>query len=166
MNNMGLSKHNSYKIGISKGKCHCVEVNGQKENGFVLPDVADNIPKLYVVKHDSEIYYVGITRQDIRKRLRTGFSAKGEHGYYGYKWKDLDQAGLLVWTFPHNRIESVEAIEAEVVFLIRQQTGHWPKYQMEIHFHHGASDEEKRVAESVLNVCLKEGGANAATSKF
>ena len=146
---MKVGKHNSYKISISGGKYQCIEVNGERGNGFIPTDVADNMPKLYVVKHNGEAYYVRITRQDIRKRLRYGFSAKGTHGYYGYKWKELDEAELMIWSFPNNPIEDVEAIEAELVYFIREKTGRWPKYQMEIHFH-GASELQMKAAKLIL----------------
>ena len=151
---MEATKHNSYKIRITDGKCHCTEANGERGKGFVPPDVADNLSKLYVVKHDSEVYYVGITRQDIRKRLRYGMSAKGEHGYSGYKWKHLKEVELLIWTFPRSQSEDVEAVEAELVYLIREKTGKWPQYQMEIHFHHGAAESEIQVARSILDGLL------------
>jgi hypothetical protein len=41
-------------------------------------------PKLYVVSVDEKPIYVGLTKQPIRKRLRLGWNAKGETGYYGY----------------------------------------------------------------------------------
>jgi len=150
---MEVGQYNSYKINISGGKYQCIEVNGELGNRFIPPDVADDMPKLYVVKHHCEVYYVGITRQDIRKRLNYGFSAKGAHGYYGYKWKELDEAELMVWSFPNNPIEVVEAIEAELVYFIREKTGRWPKYQMEIHFH-GASESQKKVAKLILQETL------------
>jgi hypothetical protein len=107
------------------------------------------------VKRGKEIYYVGITTQDIRKRLRQGFSAQGEHGYHGYKWKDQDAVEILIWSFPDSIQEYVEAIEAELVYFIREITGKWPKYQMEIHFH-GASEAERRTAESILSQCFNQ----------
>lgn len=152
---MEANTYNSYRIKISGSKFECIETNGEWGKGFLYPDVSDKLPKLYVVKHGQEFYYVGITRQDIRKRLRYGFSAKGEHGYYGYKWKEQDSAELLIWCFPDSTIEHVEAIEAELVYFIREKTGKWPQYQMEIHFH-GASEKEKHVAESILGRCLEE----------
>jgi len=151
---MEASTCNKYKIQISDNKFICIETNGERGKGFVYPDVSDNLPKLYVVKHGKVIYYVGITRQDIRKRLRQGFSAQGEHGYHGYKWKGQDTAELLIWSFPGSTQECVEAVEAELVYFIREKTGKWPKYQMEIHFH-GASESERQVAKSILDTCLK-----------
>jgi len=151
---MEVDSYNKYRIQIVDSKFKCIEANGEQDQGFLSPDVSDNLPKLYVVKHDKDIYYVGITRQDIRKRLRQGFSAQGEHGYHGYKWKNQNTAYLLIWSFPDSTQEHVEAIEAELVYFIREKTGKWPKYQMEIHFH-GASESERQIAESILSQCLK-----------
>jgi len=150
---MEASNCNKYKIKISNSKFECIEANGERGQGWLYPDMSDSLPKLYVVKHDKEICYVGITRQDIRKRLRYGFSATGKHGYYGYKWKDQDAAELLIWSFPGSTQEHVEAIEAELVYFVREKTGKWPKYQMEIHFH-GASERQKQLASSILHQLL------------
>lgn len=152
---MEANTYNKYKIRISDSKFVCIEANGQKGQGFVYPDVSDKLPKLYIIKRGKEIYYVGITTQDIRKRLRYGFSATGKHGYHGYKWKDQNTVEILIWCFPDSSPEHVEAIEAELVYFSREKTGKWPKYQMEIHFH-GASESERQVAGSILNQCLNQ----------
>lgn len=152
---MKTANHNKYRIKISKAKFECIEANGEQGRSFVSQDISDNLPKLYVVKHNKAIYYVGITRQDIRKRLRYGFLDTGNHGYHGYKWKDQDEVELLVWCFPGSTVAHVEAIEAELVYFIREKTGKWPKYQMEIHFH-GASESEMEAARSILSKCLNE----------
>ena len=89
-------------------------------------------------------------------RLRTGFIDEGHYGYHGYKWKDkLKQAELLIWTFPGIAKDSIETIEAELVYNIREKTGNWPKYQIEIHFHK-ASKSEMHVARSILGICLNK----------
>jgi predicted GIY-YIG superfamily endonuclease len=147
------NNYNKYRIIISEGKYRCVEANGESSDIFLSPDATGKLPKLYVIRHVKEIVYVGITRQDVRMRLRMGFGAKGEHGYYGYKWKDLRDIELLVWTFPGHPDSHAEAIEAELVYYIREKTGHWPKYQIEIHFH-GASTEQRDNAKSILRQCL------------
>ncbi len=151
---MKADSFNKYRIKIADSKFRCIETNGEPAQQFLVPDVSDNLPKLYIVKHDKDIYYVGITRQDIRKRLRQGFSAQGEHGYHGYKWKDQDTVEILIWSFPDSTQEHVEAIEAELVYFIREKTGKWPKYQMEIHFHR-ASESEMQIAKSILSRCLE-----------
>lgn len=145
---------NSYEIQITDSKVRCIAANGEPGKGFLFPDVSDNLPKLYVVKNKRQIYYVGITIQDIRKRLRYGFSAKGEHGYYGYKWKGQETAEMLIWCFPDFVTEQVEAVEAELVYYVRKTTGKWPLFQMEIHFHR-PSEEERRIAKLILDQCLK-----------
>lgn len=152
---MEAPRFNNYEIQITDSKVRCIAANG-KPGGFLFPDVSDNLSKLYVVKNGRDIYYVGITITDIRKRLRGGFYAKGEHGYYGYKWKDQKTAEMLVWCFPEFVKEQVEAIEGELVYFIRKETGKWPKYQMEIHFHPGVTESERQIAESILGRCLEE----------
>ena len=145
---------NSYRIQIDDSRVRCISANRESGKGFLFPDISDNLPKLYVIKNGPQIHYVGLTIQDIRKRLRQGFTAKGEHGYYGYKWKGQETAEMLIWCFPHSTKEQVEAIEAELVYYVRKTTGNWPLFQMEIHFH-GASEEERRIAKVILGQCLK-----------
>lgn len=152
---MDLNRYNTYTIKIFDSKARCIAANGELGQVFLVPDISDQLHKLYVVKNNREIYYVGITIQDIRKRLRGGFYAKGEHGYYGYKWKNEETVEMLIWCFPDFVKEQVEAIEGELVYLIRNRTGNWPAYQMEIHFHPDATDEEQQIAESILTECLK-----------
>ena len=138
--NMEATTCNRYKIKIAGSEFQCIEANGEKGKGFIYPDSSNKLPKLYVVKNSHEIYYVGITTQKIRERLRQGFNAKGEHGYYGYKWKN--QSGKLVlsiWVLeniePDEAYRDLETIEAEIVFLCRLHSNQWPESQHEIHFH-------------------------------
>jgi hypothetical protein len=42
-----------------------------------------DVPKLYIASIKNKPVYVGMTKQSIRKRLRLGWSAKGESGYHG-----------------------------------------------------------------------------------
>lgn len=46
-----------------------------------------DLPKLYIASIDSKPVYVGITKQSVRNRLRLGWNAKGDSGYYGYAWR-------------------------------------------------------------------------------
>jgi len=148
-------QYNRYKIEIVNSACHCIEVNGQETSHFIAPDTKSGIQKPYIVKYDEDICYVGITSQPMSSRLRLGFKDEGHYGYHGYKWKEkLKEAELLVWHFPDQTNAYVEAIEAELVYYIREKTGKWPKYQMEIHFHR-ASEIEKSIAKSILDQCFK-----------
>jgi hypothetical protein len=148
-----LNSYNSYKLNKSLSGFLPVEVNGEKIEHFISPDTKP-VPKLYVVKNNRDICYVGITSQSISSRLRIGFIDNGHYGYHGYKWKDkIDQADLLIWAF--DKGINIEAIEAELVFFIREKTGKWPKYQMEIHFHHEVTEIERQIARSILSKCCE-----------
>jgi len=147
---------NRYEIKVSKTDYKCISVNGKPTGHFITPDTKAGKQKLYVLKNSKELYYVGATSLPMSARLRIGYRAKGEQGYHGYKWiGKISRAELLVWCFTKSRRSHVEAIEGELVYLIRNRTGKWPKYQMEIHFHSDASDKEKQVAETLVNICLE-----------
>lgn len=106
--------------------------------------------KLYVVSAGKEIWYVGEAHCSMQQRMQRGFAAyrhtkkegKKRGGYGGYKWIEefakRKAASVQVFVFDKkyddNR-DAIEAIEAELVFLIRSRRGAWPKYQNKIHFH-------------------------------
>ena len=120
------------------------------------------IPKLYVVAVQGRVVYVGVTRQAMDSRLRYGFAAKGRGGYYGYAWRNKHtRVTLYVWTARKETHSSIlETIEAEVVYLVRRETGTWPDCQTEIHFH-PASNEHKNAAVAVLKA-ITPGSKNPA----
>ena len=152
---MKTDNYNRYQMKLSKSDYKCLTVNGETISHFIAPDTKTGTQKLYVLKNDNEIFYVGITSGPMSSRLRSGFRARGEHGYHGYKWiGKITRADLLIWCFSDKKQSFTEAVEAELVYLIRNYTGKWPKYQMEIHFH-GASKSEMQIAESILSICLE-----------
>ncbi len=112
---------------------------------------AQKVAKLYVISRDNWPIYVGVTVQKMGTRLRLGFTAKGESGYHGYAWRKLFKDAMLdVWcpsppTGPLTPRDA-ETIEAEIVFLVRQ-TGQWPLFQTEIHFHESNADHRRIAAE-------------------
>lgn len=92
-----------------------------------------------MVSVDDKPIYVGITKQPIRNRLRLGWAAKGDSGYYGYAWRHkLTAAHLDLWCHinPSSGTEclDIETVETELVYLVRK-SGQWPRFQTEIHFH-------------------------------
>ncbi|MFA5146811.1 MAG: hypothetical protein WC515_05540 [Candidatus Omnitrophota bacterium] len=126
-----------------------------KTETFLRPVTSKSLPKIYIIKNRGEIIYIGIASQSIANRLRYGFSAKGRGGYHGYRWRDLvDKIDLLVWCFPGQSMHYVESIEAEIVFALRRDTGKWPAFQTEIHFHN-VTDEEKKLASSIYSEASK-----------
>lgn len=115
-------------------------------------------PKLYIASVDDKPFYVGITKQSLRNRLRLGWRAKGEGGYYGYAWRHhLTKAFLDVWCHDDapadQQMLDIETVEAEVVFLIRC-AGQWPLYQTEIHFHRSGSTHRETAAAVVARYAL------------
>src|SRR5688572_29576493 len=77
---------NSFKVAFPKG------------HRTFRGDATSALPKLYVIRADGSPVYVGITLQTLQKRLRLGWSATGESGYHGYRWRRyLTEATLVVW---------------------------------------------------------------------
>jgi len=118
--------------------------------------------KIYIVSLEGVIVYVGKTKQTIGDKFRQSIltyqnvqkGKKKVSGYSGYKWvrEYLDKGVVLdlsVFLLPGKTNEETEAIEAEVVYLVREKTGRWPEYQNEIHFRN--NEEAKRVAEGIYN---------------
>jgi len=94
--------------------------------------------KLYTVSRCGALLYVGVTSQSMSVRLRYGLTADGQNGYHGYSWgKKNHLVQLQLWYLDGGASANLvlETIEAEVVFLYRQESGQWPEDQTEIHFH-------------------------------
>ena len=130
-------------------------------------------PKLYIISDGEKPFYVGATKSPIGIRLSSGFRADGRNGYSGYLWRHyMRRAALDIWLLEleeedFNAMESdpsarrnegdrkklknilSETVEAEVVSLIRQTWGQWPKYQSEIHFHQSLSTHIE-IAKTIL----------------
>jgi len=123
--------------------------------------------KLYIVYHGNEILYVGEAHTSIKTRFQRGCTAfnhytiigKARGGYKGYKWLDKinnSQRNLTVSviTFPQEYDDKenrkfIEAIEGELVYLVRNKFGYWPKFQNEIHFSN--YDGAKEIAGVILD---------------
>ena len=146
---MEVNKYNHYRVNLKDRRIASIEINGQKVKSFVQPDNHSELPKLYIIKSGSEMVYIGATTQNIRTRLWQGLNAQGEHGYYGYMWKDQSEVDILVWSFSGEDKRYVETLEGELVFLYRKHTGKWPMDQMEIHFHNVKKDEVE-LAEAIF----------------
>lgn len=113
----------------------------------------NKLPKLYIVSIGGEPVYVGITKRSISGRLRGGWNATGETGYYGYRWRHGNESAVLsVWCHmdaPDRNERDIETVEAEVVFLIRS-AGQWPEHQTEIHFH-PSTDVHRKIAAGIMS---------------
>lgn len=125
-----------------------VQENARIDN-FMRP-LTGNQFKIYVITEKKEFLYVGTTKSSIRNRLRYGLTADGRNGYHGYKWKTLLKARLFVWCFNDFDKEKIENVEAELVYIIRKQTGKWPTKQNEIHFNNSFAPKGQLIAENLF----------------
>jgi hypothetical protein len=142
----------TYKLRFdAKGYTVACQKGSAKFSGLAC----SKLPKLYVISAKGSILYVGITRQRMSARLRLGFSAAGQTGYYGYAWRHkFTEAMLRIWAHEdapsEDPVRDIETVEAEVVFLARKISGAWPLGQTEIHFH-PSTDVHREVATTIWN---------------
>jgi len=142
---------NSYRLELGEGRI--IAINGQEDGRFKQSDGKEGIRKIYVVKSGAEVIYIGSTKQNFRTRLQQGLKPKEKHNY-PYKWGALREVEIMIWCFPDQNEETenlVEAVEAELVYLIRKFKCRWPRYQMEIHFHSNISTDEKKTARKIFD---------------
>ena len=149
---MKLTGPDKYRLSITKLTAYTVS-NAAGGNTF-KGRAASKVPKLYVVSNNGIPVYVGITKQSMCNRLRMGFQASGESGYHGYAWRrHLKSVDLDIWYDEDDverKMKDVEAVEAELVYLIRKNLDQWPKYQTEIHFHQSTPAHRKQ-AKAIFN---------------
>jgi hypothetical protein len=149
---MRISGPDRYKLSFTS---ESFKVLCQKGTAKFSGIATSKMPKLYIVSVDEKPIYVGVTKQSLRNRLRFGWNADGESGYYGYAWRHhLTEANIDVWCHEdapdNNPSLDIETIEAEVVFLIRS-AGQWPLHQTEIHFH-PSTPAHRSIAASVIGL--------------
>jgi hypothetical protein len=126
---------------------------------------------IYLVKNQDDFLYVGEAKSCLKTRLSRGFYSyrhykrtnKKRGGYGGYKWIDLfdkdnqevsfvnklDIVAILFDTSFNETRHKIEAIEGELVYIIKKKTGKWPLYQNEIHFNNRYKDAEN-IAEKIF----------------
>lgn len=126
---------------------------------------------IYVVRSADVFLYVGEAKSSLKTRLQRGFISYRHYqrakvargGYKGYKWIELfarvekSQFSVDAFIFskeysPAGQRKVIEAIEGELVYLIRNRTGKWPQYQNEIHFNNkeGAEDAAKAILSAII----------------
>ena len=147
---MKIKSRTRYKLILAgKGSYTVTHPNGSEN--FVAPDTKKHT-KLYLVGIKSSLHYVGMTEQAMSARLNSGLKATGERGYYGYQWKNKTKSEItldvICWEGKGDLKKSVEAIEAEIAYLCRKNTGMWPLSQTEIHFR-PPTDKHKELAKKI-----------------
>ncbi len=81
---MKITGPDKYKLICSSNS---FEVRSPSNTNKFSGRATTSIPKIYIIVNKGKPIYVGSTVQSIRKRLREGYKATGEHGYSGYPWK-------------------------------------------------------------------------------
>jgi len=116
--------------------------------------------KIYLISSRRKILYVGEADTSMKTRLQRGCiyynyfirNKKARNGYQGYKWLNKNNnperlltVNVAIFEPEHDPKENrniIEAIEGELVYLIRQNTGEWPYFQQEIHFSNAPGAKE------------------------
>jgi hypothetical protein len=126
--------------------------------------------KIYVVSESKNIIYIGMTMQRISERFAQSFRAYNTKfktgkcvpgGDSGYKWISKHKgkkSNLDLDIFSFSQIDDrkfIEAIEAEMAFVVRQDTGKWPECQNEIHFNNDYGNANK-IAYGILEFIKTE----------
>ena len=133
-----------------------------QESKFKTPVTKKKTPKIYILTYKEQIVYIGYASQSMGNRMGHGIRSNGKNGYHGYKWKQVSELELSVFVFNQELkgnkhdddkpyIEFAEAVEAELVYLVRQNTGKWPEFQNEIHFNNKQQVEAQRIAEEMYD---------------
>lgn len=158
-------KFEKYKLNIEdkEENTSFVKLKLLEGNGIALTD--EERRKVYIVHSDKEVLYVGEAHTSMKMRMQRGYTAfnylqknnKRRNGYGGYKWLDRTENTertliLSVAIFGEEfdgdeKRKIIEAIEGELVYLVRNKTEQWPKFQNEIHFHN--DDHAKKTAENI-----------------
>ncbi|WP_167483169.1 GIY-YIG nuclease family protein [Leptospira selangorensis] len=121
---------------------------------FEEPLNTTGVYKIYILRKNNRILYVGQTKRQLRSRLNYGLAAEGKNGYHGYKWKTEEVAEIIVFYFMDRKYdqELIETIEGEIVYLVRKKTGHWPIFQNEIHFHNVKDKSAFQIANEIYSI--------------
>ncbi len=127
--------------------------------------------KIYIISSKKAVLYVGEANTSMKTRFQRGCTSynyfintkKTRSGYKGYKWLDRKAnpnriLNVSVAVFeskfdPKEKRDDIETIEGELVYLIREKTGLWPKFQNEIHFHNDKN--AKKIAESIFKTIMR-----------
>lgn len=154
---MRLDGPDEYQVTIQDRTAKVTSMDGAAH--FTAPATAKGKPKLYVASKSGRLLYVGVTTRSMSTRLHGGLTADGSHGYHGYSWgRENHRICLQIWYLNgHDATTAdLETIEAETVFLYRQQSGQWPEAQTEIHFH-PSNDRHRKCAKQIVDA-LTVGG--------
>jgi len=131
------------RVGRKKYKLVLLLPQERKQLKFQTPATLPEKQKLYVVTAEGEVLYVGRTSRPMADRIRLGLRPGKRRGYHGYKWrKPIGRLLTLRVCMTGRSKHMTEAVEAEMVRIVRCVTGKWPEGQTEIHSHNARGAAE------------------------
>lgn len=162
----GSYKYKILLAGEANNRKIAKKIYNEKEVNFTDPLTDSALPKLYVISVANEIVYIGFTFQSIAKRLNSGLNAKENNRAIGYKWKHIqEELELNVFVFQNlfgkgteeNKFvcQHFEALKAELVYLIHNETGQWPRFQNDLQIHYEQARTAKEKALKIYNEIME-----------
>lgn len=144
-------KPNIFRLSLADNKVQSIF---DIERNITIPKFSQPLTnakfKIYILKSEDKILYIGTTKSSIKNRLRYGLNANGQNGYHGYKWKTFETVLLYVFCFDNFGKVEIESVEAELAFIVRKSTGRWPESQNEIHFNNNFIPTGQLIAEKIF----------------
>ena len=151
-------KTECYDCRLSDGRGHAGQ-NRKRRRRLLKPEPPwsahakdEDSEKLYIVRHDGEICYVGRTGTSVKARVQEGLNAR-----YPYGWRHYSRVDICVCLLGGTADRDYgEGVEAELVHLLRlgdkRRVGKWPSNQHEIHFRHTDGRPDRRCVSVAKNV--------------
>jgi len=152
---MKLPKAHNYKLELSDQRIdRWINLESNTIIRTLGKPLTSSIYKIYVLHSikKQEILYIGTTKMSLKSRINGGLKANGNNGYHGYQWKNLNEINISIWVFPNLSKKHIENIEAELAFIVRLETGKWPKHQNEIHFNNSFGISGNKLAKEIYEV--------------
>lgn len=144
-------KPNIFRLSLAENKVQSIfDIDKNEFVARFSKPVTDNNFKIYILKSEDKILYIGTTKSSIKNRLRYGLTASGLNGYHGYKWKTFETVLLYVFCFYDSDKMKIESVEAELAYIVRKETGRWPESQNEIHFNNNFIPTGQLIAEKIF----------------
>jgi hypothetical protein len=115
--------------------------------------------KIFVIKSGSEYLYVGYASGCMFTRLSKGLADSLGNAYVKEGEFESDELNLFVFEFSlladYSKTETrnhYQPIQAELIYLIKSQTGNWPILQKQIIISNENQEEAREVAEEIFEI--------------
>jgi hypothetical protein len=146
--NMNINRHTAHLTASGK-------LSERWHSGVKFP-----LHGVYVFKRGNDVVRFGEATNGF-SRWQAGFNQRLRHktkkkNYLAYQWRDrmADTPLEIRWYTSESPLlrdqDRRRAIEAELAYQHRRNTGHWPEFMVEIHFAPLLHDDEWQFVEAIL----------------